>query len=292
MTRTEVARNAVAMALRVRQRAGLGLSAPANPFDACASLNVEVRFANIPSMEGMLARRPRLTIIVSSVRPPGRQAFTCAHELGHLVLDHQSTVDDVIDLMTEGEPGYRQDDLDEYAADQFAAFFLMPKTAVRAALRDRSIDPERCSASDLFSVASWFGVGFSTLAAHLRFGVEAISQNRYEALRRLRPQAIRREILGADCSGLTVLDAHWQRPAVDLRVGDVVWLPAGSGRTTATMPMEPGPRGGVVLRADRPGAFSVSSPEVGTVQIRVTRQEYEGRSIFRFLEEADDDDGA
>lgn len=292
MTRTDVARHAVAMALRVRQRAGLGLSAPANPFDACASLNVEVRFANIPSMEGMLARRPRLTIIVSSVRPAGRQAFTCAHELGHLVLDHQSTVDDVIDLMTEGEPGYRQDDLDEYAADQFAAFFLMPKTAVMAALRDRGIDPERCPESDLFHVAAWFGVGFSTLAAHLRFGVQVISQTRYEALRRMRPQTIRRDILGAECTGLAVLDARWQRAAVDVRVGDVVWLPRGSERTVTDLNVEPGPRGGVVLRADRPGAYSVASPDTGTVQVRVMRQEYEGRSIFRFLEEADDDDAA
>lgn len=288
MNRVDVARNAVSMALRVRQRAGLGLSAPVNPFDACASLNIEVRFANIPSMEGMLARRPRITIIVSSVRPPGRQAFTCAHELGHLVLDHQSTVDDVLDLMTDGEPGYRQDNLEEYAADQFAAFFLMPKTAVMAALRDRGLDPERCPPAHLLMLAVWFGVGYSTLAAHLRFGLNVISQERYDALRRLRPQALRREIVGQDFPGVVILDEAWRRPMIDVRAGDVVWAPRS--RIVSDLPQTAAPLGGVLLLVDHPGVFSVASPLHGTLQVRCMRQEFEGRSIYRYLSEADDDD--
>jgi len=288
MSRVGVARNAVSMALRVRQRAGLGLSAPVNPFDACASLNIEVRFANIPSMEGMLARRPRLTIIVSSVRPPGRQAFTCAHELGHLVLDHQSTVDDVLDLMTDGEPGYRQDDVDEYAADQFAGFFLMPKTAVMAALRDRELDPERCSPAHLLMLAAWFGVGFSTLVAHLRFGLNVISQGRYDALRGLRPQALRREILGQDFPGVVVLDEAWRRPTIDVRVGDVVWAPRT--KVVSDLVQSAAPKGGVFLLVDRPGVFGVATPLHGTLQVRCMRQEFEGRSIYRHMAKADDDD--
>lgn len=286
MSRVEVARNAMSMALRVRQRAGLGLSASANPFDACASLNVAVRFANIASMEGMLARRPRLTIIVSSVRPPGRQAFTCAHELGHLVLNHQSTIDDVKDLMTE--VGYRQDNIEEYAADRFAAFFLMPKTAMMAALRDRELDPEHCAPAHLLSLAVWFGVGFSTLTTHLRFGLELISQGRYEAIRRIRPQALRREMLGQDCPGLVVLDEAWRRSTVEVLVGDVVWVPRGEVVTDLTQTAAP--KGGTLLVAARPGVYGVATRLHGTLQVRCMRKGFEGRSIFRYLAEENDND--
>jgi Zn-dependent peptidase ImmA (M78 family) len=288
MNRVDVARNAVSMALRVRQRAGLGLSVPVNPFDACASLNIEVRFANISSMEGMLARKPSLTIIVSSVRPSGRQAFTCAHELGHLVLDHQSTVDDVLDLMTEGEPAYQQDNVEEYAADQFAAFFLMPKTAVVAALRDRGLDPERCPPVHLLMLAVWFGVGFSTLAAHIRFSLNLISQGRYDVLRRLRPQDLRKQITGQDFPGLVVLDKAWRRPTVDVRAGDVVWVP--ESKVVSDLPQVAAAKSGVLLLVNRPGVFTVATPLHGTLQVRCMRQEFEGRSIYRYLAEEDDDD--
>jgi len=239
-------------------------------------------------MERLPTGGPRLTIIVSSARPPGRQAFTCAHELGHLVLDHQSTVDDVLDLMTEGEPAYQQDNVEEYAADQFAAFFLMPKTAVMAALRDRELDPERCPPSQLLTLAGWFGVGFSTLAVHLRFSLNVISPGRYDALRRLRPQALRREIIGQDFPGMVVLDEAWRRPSVDVRAGDVVWIPRSN--VVSDLPQIEAPKGGTLLHIKRPGVFSVATPIHGTLQVRCMRQEFEGRSIYRYLPEANDDD--
>lgn len=287
MSRTEVARNAVAMALRVRQRAGLGLTSPANPFDACATLNVEVKFSHIPSLEGMLARRPRLTVIVSSARPSGRQAFTCAHELGHLVLDHQSTVDDVRDLMADSDLGFLQDDLDEYAADQFAAFFLMPKTAVISAMRDRLINPETCPATSLLVLASWFGVGFTTLVGHLRFGLNSISQGRFQALRRLRPRALRKELTGEDLPGLVMVDHWWTRPTVDVRCGDAAWFPAG--KVTSDMTSTSAAHGGTLLVAERPGIFVAASPTTGTLQVRCMKRDFEGRSIYRHLA-ADEDD--
>ena len=279
-------RSATSMALRTRQKAGIGLTEPVNPFDLCSTLNVEVRFADIASMEGMLARNPRLTVIVSSARPPGRQAFTCAHELGHLVLDHASTVDQACEL-TESGLALSQADHEEVAADQFAAFLLMPKTAVTAALRDRGLDPTTCDPADLFALASVFGVGWITLIAHLRMGLRLISHDRYVALRRIRPSKLRAQLLGQDCSGLVVVNSHWRRPFIDTVVGDSVWFP--DGRVATQLPTESPEPGGILVTPDEPGTHQLETQHATPLAIRTMPAGYAGRSLYRYLPPADDD---
>ena len=277
------------MALRARRKAGCGLTSPINVFDACSSMNLEVRFVDIPSMEGMLVReRGKPRILVSAVRPPGRQAFTCAHELGHLLLGHESVIDE-FDLMAESSLANRQQDNDELAADQFASFFLMPKTAVQAALRDRGLKPETCSAQELLMLACWFGVGYTTLLAHLCFGLRLMSQHRYEQLRRKRPQVLREGILGQTCSGLMVVDRLWGRLNIDVRCGDVVWFPYNE----VTGPLETfeASAGGQCVSPQLQGVYSITVKGVGTMSIRAMKDGYEGRSIFRYLPDEDDDDG-
>lgn len=281
-SKRDAARTAASMALRTRMRAKVGLTSPVNPFDACARLNVEVRFANIPSMEGMLATSPRLTIIVSGLRPSGRQAFTCAHELGHLVLNHGAVVDDLSGSTVE----FQQDDLDEFAADTFAAFFLMPKTAVQSAMSDRGIDPARCEPARILELAQWFGVGFATMVNHLRFGLSLITFSRHQELRRLRPKKLREEVLGAPCSGLTVVDRWWTKPNVDVRCGETVWFT--DGLASAPMEMETPPGGGSVVVAAGAGVHSVTLRAGGNLAIRAMRADYEGRSIYRYLPEDDE----
>lgn len=289
MNRTSAVRQATAMALRTRQRAGAGITASVSPFDVCANMNVEVRYASIASMEGMLARHPRPTIIVSSLRPAGRQAFTCAHELGHLVLGHASTVDEACAL-TESGLAISQSNQEEVAADQFAAFLLMPKTAVQASMRVRGVNPETCPPEDLLRLATWFGVGFMTLVGHLCYGIAQISEARFKELRRLRPQHLRQSLLGQTSSGLVVVDRHWTREYVDTVAGDSVWFPDGQA-TCPSLPTSTPPAGGILLNPSEPGVFAVDSPHAQQLSIRCMRREYEGRALFRYLQEDDDDTG-
>ena len=285
-SRRRIAQNATAMALRTRRKAGFGLTSPVNPFDACDALNLEVRFVDIPSMEGVLVREPKPRILISAVRPAGRQAFTCAHELGHLVLGHDSVVDE-LDLLTESSLDGRSIDDDEFAADQFAAFFLMPKTAVQSALRARGIDPRTSAPGEFLKLARWFGVGYSTLLAHLAFGLQLMPRVRYDTLRKERPQKLRAEQLGSDCTGLSVVDRHWDRQTVDVRVGEVIWFPENA--VTGELEVQPAPRGGWLLSPDRAGVFSVTAEGIGAISIRTTRGSFEGRSLFRYLPPEDDD---
>lgn len=282
--RSDLARQAAARALRVRQRVGSGLASAVNIYDACQRLGVDIRFANIPSMEGMLARTPRPTIVVSSVRPPGRQVFTCAHELGHLVFEHAATVD----LKAESELDFEQLDEEEYVADQFAAFLLMPKTAVVGALRSRDLDPGGCPPLSLLALAGWFGVGYMTFVNHLRFGLQLIQESRWSALKKQRPAKLRKEFFPAlELPGIHVVDGAWGPVVIEARTGDGIWF-AGTP-DAAALGKSRSHRGGVLVVPERPGTFSVAVDGRGTYQVRIARQDYEGRAMFRALAE---DDGA
>ena len=91
-----MAQGAFAAALRMRKNAGYRLDEAICVYDLAETLGIEVRFADIPSMEGMLYCNPDPAIIVSSLRPSGRRAFTCAHELGHFQAGDGTTVDDLV----------------------------------------------------------------------------------------------------------------------------------------------------------------------------------------------------
>lgn len=76
---------------------------------------------------GIIDKRNK-TVGIASHFPPGTQLFSLAHELGHAVL-HSKTVlhrDKSID-----GPGGANRSPEERQADKFAAYFLLPETAVR-----------------------------------------------------------------------------------------------------------------------------------------------------------------
>src|SRR5260221_11353438 len=78
--RRSLVMDAADAALRVGQSAGLGVWTPMCIYDVAEELGLEVRFVDISSMEGMYCKTAIPLILVSSLRPSGRQTFTCAHE--------------------------------------------------------------------------------------------------------------------------------------------------------------------------------------------------------------------
>ena len=63
----KMAKGAFAAALRTRRDAGYGLDEAICVFDLAEQLGIEVRFTDIPSMEGMLYCNPEPVIIVTSL---------------------------------------------------------------------------------------------------------------------------------------------------------------------------------------------------------------------------------
>lgn len=127
MDKRRLVQHALTTALRLRQKAGVRLTDALCAYDIAESNGVaEVRFTDIPSLEEFYWKDARM-IIVTSLRPPGRQAYNCAHGFGHHVFGHGECIAGVPSDETEK---CRRLDPNEFLVDCFAAFLLMPSSTV------------------------------------------------------------------------------------------------------------------------------------------------------------------
>ncbi len=275
-------------AVQVRYKLGLADESPVCAYELAADLDVNVRFQGGHSFGGMYDNQSK-TILVPAWRPPGRQAFTCAHELGHWYFGHGTRVD-------ISEDDGRLDDQhspEERLVNAFAAHLLMPLRAVRDSFRRRGWNPADSKPIQVYAVACQLGVGYSTLVHHLHTALRLIGPLHAETLLRSTPKKLRAEVLGVEvpaATHLVLVDSAWTRVAVDLRVGDVAILPAGTtlaGKSAEAAGESPS---GVLVEAIRPGITQVEVPDASWAAfLRVSRREYTGLSKHRFLEESDDE---
>jgi hypothetical protein len=76
--RKKIIQHALTTALQIRQKAKVPLTDSLCIFDFAEANGIdEVHFFNVPSLEEVYWKQAR-KIIVSSLRPPGRQAFNCS----------------------------------------------------------------------------------------------------------------------------------------------------------------------------------------------------------------------
>ena len=153
--RRRLALRAASAALRLRQKARIAPERPCNVFDLALEIGIEVRLAALTSAEEIYSPG-KPVIVVSSLRPPGRQAFTCAHEIGHNVYGHG---EQFVELVEERGTN-RNHDPREFEADCFASSLLMPKTALPKGLAARGWSPQSLSPEQVYRLASWLGVGY------------------------------------------------------------------------------------------------------------------------------------
>lgn len=136
-------------AQRLRDHWGLGLAPIANLVKLSEDRGIKVVSTELRSVDGLAAKVRRedgitASVIVVNRRHWGeRQRFTIAHELGHMVLDVVSKVDN------------------EAAAHRFAGAFLMPADTLRAEIG-------RCRSSvswdELLELKRIFGVSLQAIA--------------------------------------------------------------------------------------------------------------------------------
>jgi hypothetical protein len=271
-------------ALKVRRSNHYGLWSPLCPYDLAETLGVEVRFVDISRMEGMYSREPA-AIFVSSLRPAGRQSFTCAHELGHHVFKHGARIDEII------LDSKKNDDSEEFLADCFAGFLLMSKSAVTRAFSVRNWDIASCTPLQLYVVAGWLGVGYTTLIHHMSATLRLLSQQLSKNLQKISPKSIRSTYLGAEVNEeLTIVDAHWSERAIDIQVGDLIHLPSGVSSEGNCIHLQEECKSGLLFCGSAPGLGRFHNLSSGwSAYVRVSRRDYIGRSIFRHLEDEPDD---
>ncbi len=288
-TRKQLAQQAIATAMKVRKEAGFSLHAPINIFDFSERLGVSVLFQDIPSMEGVYTSdaKPRPVIIVSSLRPAGRKALTCGHELGHHVFGHGTQWDELVDSRSQA----RRFEPEEFLVDVFSASLQMPKLAVAHAFSKRSVDPMTCTTEDIYAMSTLFGVSFGGFVTHMEKSLNLIDMRRASELTNVQPKQLRKSILGSTCpQNLIVVDKHWRDRAVDVEVGDSVILPPQIQLEGTNASLCESSDSRSVLTAERPGICRVIQPDTEdwSVFVRVSRKNYVGRATFRFDEETDD----
>lgn len=289
LDRPRLARDAVVRAYSVRRDAGLPLDVPVCVFDLATGMGIDVWFKATPRMEGMYCKHPGPTIVVSSLRPAGRQAYTGGHEVGHHVFGHGTRVDELLG------PGGRGSDVEEeFLADCFAGFLLMPKAAVVRGFACRGWTPAAATPGQVFTVAGWLGVGYDALVTHMQASLRLLTTQQAAALRKVTPKKIKSRLLERDWpEELLVADRHWEGRAFDIQVGDAILVPSGVEMEHAGLTTDCVGLFNTVVRGAAPGCGRIIDPATGWAAfVRVSRREYVGRARFRHLEESDDDDAA
>lgn len=283
---TKMARTALRAALDVRRKGAVSREAPVNIFDMSEKLGIEVKFAGSNSFGGMWVKQSK-TILVPSLRPAGRQSFTCAHELGHWHFDHGTKVD----LLDDQEISASNED-EEILVNAFAGFILMPPWAIERAFRRRGWNLQTCNPIHAFSISCQMGVSYEALITHLCNSLRLITRSHADALFSVSPKEIREEMLhGARVARLVIVDCNWESVPIDLQVGEMalvaidITLSGNSVKIVDKLPR------GVVIEAITPGIgrLQADSLEWATF-VRVCRKDFEGRSCYRHMEDPQPDD--
>lgn len=282
-TWTELARQGLRGALETRRRAGKSKSEPVCIFDLTEGLGIEVKFCPGNSLGGMYAKASQ-TILVPALRPAGRQAFTCGHELGHWFFGHGTRLDEWDDMERD-----RDDRPEERLVNHFASYLLMPPWAVEDAFARRRWNPGVCTPTQAYIIAGQFGVGYETLIQHLRWSLRLIPAYHAEELLKTTPKQLRRLVLGHDASRhLVIADRAWDSVAVDLQVGDAAILPEGVTLEGSSATVAGAHEMGVVVTGNVPGIARAESADGSwAVFVRVSRRDFVGRSTYRFMEDPD-----
>ena len=285
-TRKSLVLQGLQASIEARLKAGLDLKSPICIYGLCEANKVAVRFNDI-NMEGMYDRSSKPRIHVSALRPLARRAFTCAHELGHHIFGHGSTIDELqgAQLSNSERPP------NEVLADSFAAFVLMPTLGLREAFAKRALDPNQASAVDMYAIACNFGVGQATLVNHLAYGINMINQAQRDRLGRITPKMIRTQILEeAAPEPLTIVDSQWNSNTLDMEEGASLLLPVGVVVDASILKPQRALSTGRLFRAAKCGITRVAIPGTNwAIYVRVARQKYIGMARFRHLEGSEDD---
>ena len=249
-------------------------------------MGIEVRFAPLPSAEGIYSPG-KPVIVVSSLRPQGRQSFTCAHELGHHIYGHGEQFDELVEERGNNRPY----DPKEFEANCFASELLMPKTTVLRGLVARGWNAKNLTPEQCYRIASWLGVGYVTLIRHLHLGMNFLTPQRAVELEKIKLPQIRESILGEKTKEhLVLVDECWNGRPIDARVDDLILLPSSveiEGNNTTLVRKFPA---GCLVKATSPGIGRATLPHNTWAQyLRVSRKEFKGLAMFRHLEEVEDE---
>lgn len=286
LQRKKLAYQALVKALQIRKEAEAEMTDAICIYDFVERFNVEVRFENLPSMEGMYSKSPGPVIILNVERPPGRRFYNCAHEFGHHVFSHGSKIDEFIE--NRGKENVYQSE--EYLVDCFSGFLLMPKIAIEYAFKIRNWNRGSPTPYQIYTLAGYFGVGYSTLIAHMHFSLGMLNQSLAHKLEKIPPKRIRGEIFNEiNSPNLVVVDQHWKERTVDIQIEDLIIAPSGTLSEGNCVCQVHSDNEKEVFKSIKQGVGRfVNTRLKWATFVRVSRKNYMGLSKYRHFEDPED----
>lgn len=286
MNRILLTQRAMRAAATVRIQSGNSQASPICIYGVCESLGIIVRFCDV-DMEGMYQTGTQPRIHLSAYRPLPRRTYNCAHELGHHYFRHSSKLDE---LKAEKQNAVAERP-EEFLADVFAGFILMPPVGLRHSFSSRGWVAETATEEQFFTVASDFGVGYSTLVTHMGVNTSLLSTSRARLLARTTPKQISSRILGSSETARLVVADQWSTsPVIDVEVDTLVLRPSGTQATSSRLVSVGTIRQGQLFRAVLAGIVRVSAVDRGWAAfVRISRSQYVGLAQYRHLEEDTDE---
>lgn len=268
-------------AISIRRRLDLGRNYPVCIYDLAERLGVDVRFTALSQLEGVYSRDPGPVILLGAHRPDGRQRYTCAHEIGHHVLGHENRVDSSASLTAVADLR----DETEWAAQVFAGFLLMPRSALMRAFSERGTRPDGVSPLMAYRVARYFGVSYDAIITHMDSTLGVISDTQVTKLRSKSPQEIKRQLLGHEWDrGVDLVDSKWQGRAIDVEIDDLLILENGAYPERDKLKARGAILEGPIYQARKVGVDRLTGQDGWAAYVRVQPQDFTGLSVFRHWE--------
>jgi Zn-dependent peptidase ImmA (M78 family) len=155
-----------AEALAFKAWDALKLTPPADLDLVAEKLGIDLhRQEFVPEIDGLYLRIPNCPPVIavncSYVKPPGRQRFTIAHEIGHHLLARGHTLGGRL-LFLDSVATSKT--VMERACDRFAALLLLPEDLVRAHYAELAGNPDH----RVGILAERFGVSIAAMRRRLR----------------------------------------------------------------------------------------------------------------------------
>ena len=218
-------------AARTHARLKLPSERPIDNYSLVQQLGIWLKTEPLGNLYGFYLRHGQATgIVLNSRHPEDLQRYTCAHELGHHLLGHQSHLDDNGDVNRHDGP------LQEQAAQVFAGSFLMPLGLVNRVLRAHDLIGRPLSAVDAYKLSRDMDVSYAACVWRLRtldlLG-QATAQAYVRAGAAAAKQALRRDQPIKDArADVYVVDEVVDHVELAVRVGDEVWVRLPERRST------------------------------------------------------------
>ena len=265
-------------ALQTRKKyLSIGPYLPICPYVLAESMGFDLRFVNIPSFEGMYVASEHL-ILISAERPEGRKRFSCAHEIGHHVLEHGTVIDEIL------ESG--SDKTQEQEADLFASIILMPSSAVKAALNRYGKEIDRLENKDIYILSKYFGVSYQAFITHIHFNLGFLGINTYQNLSKAEPKKISASIYKTEGNRqIVVAGQWWQEKAIDIEVDDIIIVEGNCEIDGPKILVKDESNNGTVFRATFPGITRIHMPTGWCSFVKISRHKFCGMYQYRYEEE-------